>query len=80
MKTRRFGRFAIQYCTLFLLLAFCAPLLAVYPEDGMYWDPNDAGRGVYLGVQDETVFIVIYTLLLHKLRTLRRSKPITMGI
>jgi len=63
-----------------VLLAISAPLLAVYPEDGMYWDPNDAGRGVYLGVQDETVFIVIYTLLLHKLRTLRRSKPITMGI
>jgi|GEM_PF-1890147 len=61
MKTRRFGRFAIQYCTLFLLLAFCAPLLAVYPEDGMYWDPNDAGRGVYVEVQDETVFIVIFT-------------------
>lgn len=27
----------------------------------MYWDPNDAGRGVYVEVQDETVFIVIFT-------------------
>jgi len=61
MKTRRFGHSLVQFCAMLLLLALSTPLLAVYPEDGMYWDPNDAGRGVYIEVQDETVFIVIFT-------------------
>jgi len=48
------------FCGLLLLLTFATPLWAVYPEDGMYWDPGDAGRGFYVEVQDETVFILVY--------------------
>jgi len=54
------GRLSSLCCGLLILLAFSIPVFAVYPEDGMYWDPNDAGRGFYFEVQDETVFIVIF--------------------
>jgi len=60
MKNTKFDWISLQICGLLFLLSLAMPLWAVYPEDGMYWDPRDAGRGFYVEVQDETVFILVY--------------------
>jgi hypothetical protein len=33
---------------------------AVYPEDGMYWDPDNSGKGYYIDVQGDMAWLIIY--------------------
>lgn len=46
---------------LLLVAALLAPpVFAIYPEDGMYWSPEDSGRGYYLEVQGDTAWVIVY--------------------
>lgn len=49
---------------------FLAPLLAaltsghalaIWPDSGWYWNPSEPGRGVSIEVQDDKLFVAIYT-------------------
>ena len=54
---RRFARAA-----LLCLLAFAsASVHAIWPDSGWYWNPNEPGRGVAIEVQDNKIFLAIYT-------------------
>ena len=44
------------------LLAFAAAQAhAIWPDSGWYWNPNEPGRGVAIEVQDDKIFLAIYT-------------------
>ena len=54
---RRFIR-----ATLVALLAFASlQARAMWPDSGWYWNPNEPGRGVAIEVQDDKIFLAIYT-------------------
>ena len=44
------------------LLAFAsASAHAILPDSGWYWNPSEGGRGVSIEVQDDKIFLAIYT-------------------
>jgi len=51
----------IRACLLALLAFVSAQAHATWPDTGWYWNPNEPGRGVAIEVQDDKVFLAIYT-------------------
>lgn len=53
-------KYIANICVAVVGLALSASTCAVYPEDGMYWDPDNSGKGYYLDVQGDMAWLIIY--------------------
>src|SRR6476659_39898 len=55
MASRIAALFAFAFATL-----ASSSALALWPDNGWYWNPNESGRGVSVEVQNDKIFIAIY--------------------
>ena len=54
-------RRAIHAFLLSLLALASSGALAMWPDSGWYWNPTEPGRGIAIEVQDDKMFLAIYT-------------------
>ncbi len=52
-------RVLIGMC-LFLLIGWARPALAFTPESGVWWNPDEPGRGYLLEIQDNRIFLTVF--------------------